>query len=300
MSSSDLQALRASLISGCVSGVVGVSSTYPLELIRVRLQSQRRTNEYKGFTDCLQKTIRGEGIRGLYRGMSAPLLGATLTKTIDFGIFGAVRNALDNRPGGQNNLSNVVIAGMLSASTASVVLGPIDRLKILLALQRSDLERARATGVSTDGKSSKLRYRGPVDLMRQQGFRGMYRGWLVTLYRECVYGAVYFSAFQYLRNVAQKIQSKKNDEKLSFGILMLCGGFTGSLMWTAMYPIDVVKTKIQANSGIPTSMLTVAKRQFAAEGIRGFYKGLSAAILRSFPAHGIVLATYTFVMDKMT
>jgi solute carrier family 25 (mitochondrial carnitine/acylcarnitine transporter), member 20/29 len=298
MSLSDSQALRASLISGCFSGVVGVSSTYPLEMIRVRLQTQRKNNEYKNFSDCVKKTIRGEGLRGLYKGMSAPLLGATLTKTIDFGIFGAVRNALDKRPGGQNKLSNVVIAGMMSASAASVILGPIDRLKILLALQRSDLERARALGVSTEGKSAKLQYRGPFDLVRHQGFRGIYRGWLITLYREIVYGAVYFSAFQYLRTMTQKALG--SSDQLPFGVLMLCGGLTGSLMWTLMFPIDVIKTKVQANTGSPVSMLLVARRQWAAEGVRGFYKGLSAAVLRSFPAHGIVLATYTFVMDKMT
>ncbi len=61
------RALVASLVSGAASGVVGVSTTFPLELIRVRLQTQTGRQEYKGFYDCLRKTVRGEGIRGLYK-----------------------------------------------------------------------------------------------------------------------------------------------------------------------------------------------------------------------------------------
>ena len=71
-------------------------------------------------------------------------------------------------------------------------------------------------------------------------------------------------------------------------------------MWTAIYPIDVVKTKVQANLGPPVSMGTIARRQFITEGWRSFYKGLSAAIIRSFPAHAIVLATYSSTMSMLT
>ena len=135
-------------------------------------------------------------MRGLYKGMSAPLLGATLTKTIDFGLFGTLRNAFGKGAWKDRPLLSVVLAGMMSASTATLVLVPIDRLKIILSLQRSEVEKARAVGASTEGKSSQLQFRGPMDLMRKQGLVGMYRGMAITLCRECLYGATYFSAFQ--------------------------------------------------------------------------------------------------------
>lgn len=81
-----------------------------------------------------------------------------------------------------------------------------------------------------------------------------------------------------------------------------------------MFPLDVVKSKvshftclvvlfdckqkkIQANRGAPISMFSVASSHYHAEGVRGFYKGLSAAIIRSLPAHGIVLATFSFLRE---
>jgi hypothetical protein len=74
----------ASIVSGAVSGMMGVATGFPLETLRVRvqvvehfvvflvskqccLQTQVAHVEYRGPLDCLIKTVRGEGIRGLYK-----------------------------------------------------------------------------------------------------------------------------------------------------------------------------------------------------------------------------------------
>jgi len=57
----------ASLVSGAVSGMLGVATGFPLETLRVRVQTQVAHSEYRGPWDCLFKTVRGEGFRGLYK-----------------------------------------------------------------------------------------------------------------------------------------------------------------------------------------------------------------------------------------
>ena len=287
-------ALAVSLLSGAVSGVVGVSTTFPLELIRVRLQTQDARAEYRGFWDCLRKTVRGEGLRGLYKGMAAPLFGATLTKTVDFGLFGFFRSVFDDR---------LMLAGACSAAVASLVLTPIDRAKIILQIQRTAAERARAEGrappAATTEERQKL-YRGPGDVWRDQGVRGMWRGQLVTLYRELTYGCLYFPLFELLKKRAgQSVSGGGGGGQLPFPVLMACGAATGAVVWVAIFPLDVVKSRVQANRGPPVSMLSVAREHWRREGVRGFWKGLSAAIVRSVPAHGIVLATYSFLKTNL-
>ncbi len=51
----------ASLVSGAVSGMMGVATGFPLETLRVRMQTQVAREEYRGPWDCLVKTVRGEG-----------------------------------------------------------------------------------------------------------------------------------------------------------------------------------------------------------------------------------------------
>jgi solute carrier family 25 (mitochondrial phosphate transporter), member 23/24/25/41 len=62
---------------GGFTGALGASLVYPVNLIRTRLQTQgtvlhRRT--YKGFWDCANITIQGEGVRGLFKGLMPNLL----------------------------------------------------------------------------------------------------------------------------------------------------------------------------------------------------------------------------------
>jgi solute carrier family 25 carnitine/acylcarnitine transporter 20/29 len=73
---SSLQSLRA-LIAGGVGGICAVVVGHPFDLVKVRLQTSER-GVYTGAMDVVRKTIAKEGLaRGLYAGVSAPLVGVT-------------------------------------------------------------------------------------------------------------------------------------------------------------------------------------------------------------------------------
>ncbi|XP_027357846.1 mitochondrial carrier protein CoAc2 isoform X2 [Abrus precatorius] len=75
------------LVAGSLSGGTAVLFTYPLDLIRTKLAYQVNptkfnasgvvNNEqlYRGILDCLAKTYKEGGIRGLYRGVAPTLVG---------------------------------------------------------------------------------------------------------------------------------------------------------------------------------------------------------------------------------
>jgi hypothetical protein len=57
---------------GAVSGSVGASVVYPINLLRTRLQAQGTSHHpqtYTGMWDVTMKTYKAEGIRGMYRGL---------------------------------------------------------------------------------------------------------------------------------------------------------------------------------------------------------------------------------------
>ncbi len=65
------------ILSGTAAGFAQVAAGHPLDTIKVRLQTQSATNPmFNGVTDCLQITLKNEGVAGLYKGASSPLLGA--------------------------------------------------------------------------------------------------------------------------------------------------------------------------------------------------------------------------------
>ena len=75
-SKSSLQSLRA-LVAGGVGGVCAVVVGHPFDLVKVRMQTAEK-GVYTGAIDVVKKTIAKEGLaRGLYAGVSAPLVGVT-------------------------------------------------------------------------------------------------------------------------------------------------------------------------------------------------------------------------------
>lgn len=63
-------------LMGGFSGAFGASMVYPLNLLRTRLQCQGTASHprtYTGFVDVARQTVRGEGVRGLFKGLTPNL-----------------------------------------------------------------------------------------------------------------------------------------------------------------------------------------------------------------------------------
>jgi mitochondrial ornithine carrier protein len=74
---------------GSAAGIVGKFIEYPFDTVKVRLQSQpdHLPLQYKGPLDCFQKSWQQDGAVGLYRGISAPLVGAAVeTSSLFFSV----------------------------------------------------------------------------------------------------------------------------------------------------------------------------------------------------------------------
>jgi solute carrier family 25 carnitine/acylcarnitine transporter 20/29 len=54
----------------------------PFDLVKVRLQTTEGI--YKSTFDCFAQTVKKDGITGLYRGMSTPLVGVTPIFAVSF------------------------------------------------------------------------------------------------------------------------------------------------------------------------------------------------------------------------
>jgi len=96
--------------AGCVGGAAGVVAGYPLDTVKVKIQTQDVSSGrlmYNGTFDCLKQIINKEGGRSLYKGMSSPLIGVAGINAITFGAYGNVLRQLSN----PESIGSVTLAG---------------------------------------------------------------------------------------------------------------------------------------------------------------------------------------------
>ena len=75
---------------GGFSGAFGASAVYPLNLLRTRLQGQGTVlhpRTYTGMMDVTRQTIKGEGIRGLFKGLTPNLLKVVPAVSITYVVY---------------------------------------------------------------------------------------------------------------------------------------------------------------------------------------------------------------------
>ena len=69
----------------CVSGAAGVLAGYPLDTVKVKIQTSA-PGTYRSTFDCLGQLVARDGAKSLYKGMSSPLVGVAGINAITFGV----------------------------------------------------------------------------------------------------------------------------------------------------------------------------------------------------------------------
>lgn len=85
-------------VIGAFSGALSASIVYPMNVLRTRLQAQGtvlHTPTYDGVMDVTRKTIKSEGIRGLFRGITPNLLKVAPSVSISYIVYENSKSFLD-------------------------------------------------------------------------------------------------------------------------------------------------------------------------------------------------------------
>lgn len=163
------------------------------------------------------------------------------------------------------------------------------RLQIFtsLVLCPTELVKIRMQG-GADGKPK----RGPrlsqvvKNIWKVDGFKGLFRGMGSTMARECISCPVFFGAYEWARERLKPAGGRKED--CSPAATMASGSAAGLLMWLTVYPIDVIKSRLQMSTGNGNRLRSVAD-EIRSAGVRGLFCGLWPTLVKSVPVTGVLL-----------
>lgn len=305
-SSSKLQSSSlVSFISGGVGGAFSVLVGHPLDLVKVRIQTSTTNSSYISVSGMLANTIRTEGIRGLFRGVSAPLVTVVPVTALSFWGYDIgqqfVRSfnssSSSNDQDGRAALSTIeiCIAGAIAAIPTTFILAPTERIKCLLQVQNhQEGNNIRVLGGAGADSSSRKKYTGSFDCTRQVlkegGVRSLYKGTTMTLIRGLPGTMAYFGMYEYSKREIMLLQNinPNTTEQLSLSAIIIAGGLAGMAYWSVGIPIvaDVIKSRYQtAPPGRYIDYVHVYRSLInEKEGYAGLFKGYKPAVLRAIPA----------------
>ncbi|WVQ82902.1 hypothetical protein IAT38_005038 [Cryptococcus sp. DSM 104549] len=273
-----------SFLSGGFGGISCVLVGHPFDLTKTRLQTAA-PGQYTGAIDVVRKTVAADGIRGLYRGITPPILGVTPIFAISFWGYDLgkrlVYSFTPNRTDAHLSIPELAIAGGFSAIPATLVAAPAERVKVLLQVA---------------GQQGQQSYSGPVDVVRklyaEGGVRSLFRGTVATLARDGPGSAAYFATYELLKkSLSKEPETLPNGEKapappLSVPAIMLAGGGAGVAMWALAIPPDTIKSRIQtAPQGTYSGFMDCARKLIAQDGVKALWKGFGPAMARAIPAN---------------
>ena len=138
------------------------------------------------------------------------------------------------------------------------------------------------------------------DLWRKFGTRLCYRGFFATLCRDAPACGMYFAGNTAILTTLKYSPNDSGGKQLAK--LMTAGGTAGVLSWMISYPLDVLKSRIQADNlkqSTYKGMLDCYRKTISHDGQRALYAGITPALLRAFPSNGALFTVHAMCLSLL-
>ncbi|KAI8873919.1 mitochondrial carrier protein [Ramicandelaber brevisporus] len=277
-------------IAGYVSGAVGIIVGQPLDVIKVRMQVASAANATA--LSMLRDMYKTEGAGSAFRGIASPIVGLAALNALLFASYGSILRGLESiRPptSSGSRLSDVFLAGCGAGAICFLVDTPIEVVKCVAQVQRHSAQKFGSTSTYAVAKH----------LINKHGPRVLYRGGAPTAVRDAFGYGVYFWAYEVSKSALGITSADKATDKA--GQYLLAGGMAGVASWASVFPVDVVKSRIQVNmdkkfeGGWMKEMARISRR----EGTRALWRGIWPALLRAWPVNAVTFFTYEIVISAL-
>lgn len=246
------------------------------QLRRPPLQSNNHYYYYTGPLDVLRRTSKTEGLRGLYRGFGAVIVGGTPGTVLYLCTYDICKARLssllsssnnnNNNNNDKNGESNFVVhflAGMFAETVACIVYVPVDVIKERMQVQHSIAPGDAAAAATATSNNN---YRNSWDAMKQisktEGLSGVYRGYGATLASFGPFSALYFVFYEQFKLMTRQhlhvddedsadcqLSTREKEMMIPFQWTVLCSASAGALASWLTSPLDMAKLRLQVQRG---------------------------------------------------
>jgi solute carrier family 25 protein 42 len=279
-----------SVAFGGIAGLVGQSVTYPLDIVRRRMQVSSG-DQYRTIWGSLVQIVKNEGLRGgLYKGLSMNWIKGPIAVTISFNVNDFVKQLLrrvnddtqldirSERLGEIESTTSVeaLASGGLAGAISKTILAPLDMVKILY--------QVRPKWHFSVGQASRTAAR----VAEKGGLDALWAGNVAAVMRVMPFSAITFLTFDRFELACMRTLQRDTDPLCRF----LAGSAAGATATILTYPFDLLRTR-QANSwNCYSGYISACEEMIRQEGVGTLYNGLKPTLVGILPYAGISFATF--------
>uniref|UniRef100_A0A1B6M4R4 Mitochondrial thiamine pyrophosphate carrier n=2 Tax=Graphocephala atropunctata TaxID=36148 RepID=A0A1B6M4R4_9HEMI len=286
------------IIAGGVSGVLTRFLCQPLDVIKIRFQLQvepisRRSvvSKYQSIPQALNVIVREEGLKAFWKGhVPAQVLSLTYG-VFQFGVFEAMVQQARTIPRLADEKAKVeFVSGFTSGCVATILSFPLDIVRTRLVVQgNKKIYHSTINGLKT--------------IVKEEGFRGLWRGLTPTLLQIGPLSGLQFAIFNFLKRALQDVEWLGKNGSLTVTGTMVAGSVSGFTAKVITYPMDLSRKRLQlqgfqrARIGFGknfscTSLTTCLSETVRAETYSGLFKGLLPSLLKASIVNALIFTFY--------
>ncbi|PVH15073.1 uncharacterized protein CXQ87_002905 [Candidozyma duobushaemuli] len=287
------------LISGGTAGLISAFTLQPLDLLKTRLQQQRRSNT--GFQTSISKELKKlANIKDLWRGALPSTLRTSVGAGLYFTILSQTRTYLASLKQVSEKSSSSVLPKLSHAenlATGFVVRAAVGIITMPITIIKTRFESNLYNynsmyegfeGIYNEGEGPK------------GSFRNFFKGTAATLARDCPYAGLYVLFYESFKNdvmpqLIVPFKASIPDNYVASVTNSSSAVLAASVATSITAPFDAVKTRLQliVSVGKPPT-IWAATRQIVSEpgGARNLFNGLSLRLGRKGLSAGISWCIY--------
>lgn len=284
----DFTTFAIDFLMGGVSAAVSKTCASPIEVVKLRLQnvdamlkSGSLEKPYGGIMDCATTIVKDEGVKALWKGNGTNVIRYFPTQALNFSLKDYFKRLFGKSKEKDGYL--VWFLGNLASGGAagSVSLFFVYSLDYARTRLSNDLKNAK--------KGGEKQFTGLIDVYKKtlasDGFTGLYRGFVISCVGIVIYRGLYFGIYDSLKPIlpANLRDSMMANFLLGWGVTVGAG--------LASYPIDTIRRRMMMTSGEAekySGSIDCAQKILAKEGVKSFFKGAAANILRGVAGAGVL------------
>ncbi|KAI1165487.1 mitochondrial carrier protein [Nemania serpens] len=290
-------------VAASSASVLSTITAFPLDSVKTRMQ----TYPYDGALHCVRSTYGAEGMRGFFRGVTAPLASVTLVRTVSFSIYQRSKYVYSdwmarnvgfcplehvNKTGAYPNLGTIACFGAAGATAGSgitLIACPFELTKlsaqvsVLMANQKNVDPKKQAIALSYSNKGT---IKTLSNIVKHRGFA----------VRDTLGTGIYFATYESSKQLLTTFSGKKA-HKNPIAVLA-AGALCGIVSWALIYPIDSVKSIYQRNALMYSKgqHVPIPKIQFFR---RDMYRGLGVSMGRSAAVNAVFFSAFEFFKKRI-